>query len=146
MTGAYVADINNTPSTIAHKGLVNPTGYNQLGFAYRGGDLSGNNTPVYYKTSNNEEETNILEDVTDKISIFPNPNSGTFTLDYISETEGNLKITMYDVTGKKVFYQELEKEQGDFTNTLSPNYLTNGIYLISVELNGQIDYQKVIVQ
>ncbi len=60
--------------------------------------------------------------------------------------EGTLKITMYDVTGKKVFYQELEKEKGDFENTLSPTHLTNGIYLISIALNGQIDYQKVIVQ
>jgi len=151
LTGSYVDDINNTTATLAYKGIDRISGSNPLGFAFRGGDLNGSKTPKYYKTNKSAgADPDLGDDAIDllgsTLNVFPNPNSGMFYVNYISNSTGNLKITLHDVTGKKVFYQEFEKAGNHFENKLSPGQLPNGIYLLSAELNDKIEYQKIVIQ
>lgn len=59
--------------------------------------------------------------------VYPNPNSGKFTVDYLiaDSNYGNLEV--YDLTGKKVYEQKLETKLGnidiDLANISKGNYI-----------------------
>ncbi len=72
-----------------------------------------------------------------EVSIYPNPNNGTFTLQVASTSD----VTIYDAQGKLVLSQ---KFQANVQNTL--NLSTAGMYMITVvTADGQRTSQRVMV-
>jgi len=72
-----------------------------------------------------------------QVSIFPNPNNGTFNLQVASASD----VTIYDAQGKLVYAQ---KVQPNMQNTL--NLSENGVYMITViNANGERTSQRVMV-
>lgn len=57
-----------------------------------------------------------------------------------------IHIAIYDVTGRLVFNQEYDKSSTAFSQTISPMQFTTGIYMLGMEINGETQYQKFIVQ
>jgi len=83
------------------------------------------------------------------VSVYPNPNNGTFTL----ETNANTKqtIQMYDVNGKLVLSQNLtptlRQAQGAIGVLIDASSLNEGVYNISIISNeGVINKRLVIVR
>lgn len=72
----------------------------------------------------------------DDISIFPNPNSGTFTISSLKDIE---EISIYDVLGQVVFHTK-EKTQHNFIHLKN-----NGIYFINIKMNHHTISQKIII-
>lgn len=84
----------------------------------------------------------VIQDVaTDKlnseVSIYPNPASNVLNFNNIS---GNAVISIYDLTGKQVL------NQTNTNNQISVNSLTNGVYIIKIIDNSQIETAKFIKQ
>jgi hypothetical protein len=72
-----------------------------------------------------------------QVSIFPNPNNGTFNLQVASASD----VTIYDAQGKLVY---AHKVQPNVQNTLSLS--ENGVYMITVtNANGERTSQRVMV-
>ena len=78
------------------------------------------------------------------ISVFPNPNRGSFFLEYEQPLAEPLQISVYNKLGQLVFVQEIPpSSQGKVE--LNPAYLAKGVY--SVWVRG-VDFhisEKVIV-
>jgi uncharacterized protein YceK len=75
------------------------------------------------------------------LEVYPNPNNGLFT---VASSEGfGSDVLIFDMTGKMV--QQLERPEG---NELSVDLgtLTEGMYYIKVEINGQLQTEKVIIR
>ncbi len=72
-----------------------------------------------------------------RVEVFPNPSNGQFKVDFNSKFAN---VTIYDLTGKVVW-----------KNTIWPNQWIEmknqpeGIYVIQVEINGQISQHKLII-
>jgi len=72
---------------------------------------------------------------TPAFNIFPNPNTGTMTLEYhISMTEGLVEIK--DITGKTVARYTLPANADKLT--ITNDQLQNGIYIYHVSVNGKV--------
>lgn len=74
-----------------------------------------------------------------KLSIFPNPSNGVFTIK--SKTLLNAKVTIYTLNGSKVFQTKTE------TNSFSMNEkLKKGIYIVKLEGVDKVSYGKIVIR
>ena len=78
------------------------------------------------------------------ISIFPNPNSGTFSVKMDKAIAKNAQLAIYDVEGKVVHQQQLTNQQTDITT----QNLASGVYIINIQLseNEMVKHKLVIVK
>lgn len=78
------------------------------------------------------------------ISIFPNPNSGEFTVKLNSNSGNNIKITVYDIRGRKVF-NNTYNNSSNFNEVINLNNVQSGIYLLNVSDGIRSTTKKIIV-
>jgi PKD repeat protein len=73
------------------------------------------------------------------LEVFPNPNSGSFTLRFNSTAPA--QVTLYNLHGQLVYQTE------QYANELVQlNPLTPGVYLLKVEVNNKIVVQKMVIE
>ncbi len=74
------------------------------------------------------------------VSVYPNPNSGVFTVEMNGNLNASLEIS--DLTGRIVFKGSCSEGK---TN-VNINDLANGIYYVKVQSAGQFEVFKVVKQ
>jgi photosystem II stability/assembly factor-like uncharacterized protein len=79
--------------------------------------------------------------------IYPNPTSGSFTLEMELVQEGACDILLYDVLGNlvKVFRQDNYLSQGLFRESFSVEELSNGTYFLLVR-QGESRYHEPLIR
>lgn len=77
-----------------------------------------------------------------RIAVFPNPSNGLFTLELESEIE-NLRVGVYDVTGRNVFENQWYNKSK--TQSISLQHLSSGVYYLQVLSGNQFIGVKPIV-
>ena len=78
--------------------------------------------------------------------LYPNPNQGGFTIDYNSNSEGQLTIEMYDVTGKQVMKQFWFVADGTNSRVFETNGLPKGIYYTKISNSNGFTTIKTILE
>jgi hypothetical protein len=86
-------------------------------------------------------------------NVYPNPVSDKMTLSYsVFEENADVTMEMYDLYGRKVMATDLGSAIGennieiDFTNDSRLQYLQNGIYFVSLTVNGEKTVKKIMLQ
>jgi len=82
-------------------------------------------------------DTDNITEINSNITIFPNPNHGSFQ---ISNINRQTKVEIYNISGKHIYSKYSEN------NNLSVTGLKTGLYLIKIENNGTISYHKLIIK
>jgi hypothetical protein len=76
------------------------------------------------------------------INLYPNPNSGRFTVAMELLETTALNISIHDVMGRKVLSNYYPNAYGRFSETFDlSNNLSAGFYVLNLEVNGNT-YQK----
>jgi len=80
-------------------------------------------------------------------SMYPNPSAGNSTIEYSLDKEGFVMIYISDASGKmlKVYLLEKNHPRGKFNLDLDVSDLPNGLYMTTMEINGNINTQKIII-
>ncbi|RLD59748.1 MAG: hypothetical protein DRJ05_05955, partial [Bacteroidetes bacterium] len=81
----------------------------------------------------------------DKLRIFPNPNTGTFSIMLIG-ISGNASYEIFNLTGQVISNGYLENNSGTGNATISISDEHKGVYFVKVSYNGIIESRKLIVQ
>ena len=91
---------------------------------------------------NNIEEVSVLS-----ISkAYPNPFNPSTNLDYSIMNSGNVEITVFDITGRKVSILENSfKNAGDYNIVWNAQNNTSGIYYIQILAGNELKTQKVVL-
>jgi hypothetical protein len=80
------------------------------------------------------------------IKIAPNPTTNTVNLNYTVKNPGDVKISLYDVSGKLVKnILDAQKETGVYETRVNTRGLATGIYFIRIESNGETHSLQVSV-
>lgn len=79
------------------------------------------------------------------INIFPNPNNGSFTLDFVASGSYPVSLSLFDITGK-VAYQKTILHNNHSSIYLSENALSSGSYLLEIKGNDNVWIKKVVIQ
>jgi hypothetical protein len=80
------------------------------------------------------------------MSIYPNPTSGNVTLLLDYPSNDNLEINIFDLSGKTVYQNNIGLSIGVNQKLLDINYLTSGIYLLSIKNEKINTSQKLIIR
>ncbi len=79
-----------------------------------------------------------------KISIYPNPASNEFYINFPGNTLGKVSVEIYDMSGKMVSSED--KISPDAKKAISTEKMINGTYIVKVKGLGFESSSKVIVR
>ncbi len=105
------------------------------------------NSAVYNHTVNVTVLPPLKVDEYDKLQnsvrLYPNPNDGNFSLRFDGLTDGNVEVSVSDITGKEVFKNTLS-----IVNALTLFNLDvkNGIYFVKITNKGNSIIKKLVIQ
>lgn len=108
------------------------------------GNSSYSNEAFLY---NNNLTSGNPEIITQNINIYPNPADDFFTIQLNDEIAGTGQVKIYDMTGRLVKTIEIKKlyNKGG-QKVLSVNSLQEGLYILTVSINGKTENKKIIVK
>lgn len=79
--------------------------------------------------------------------FYPNPSkSGIVNLDYTSQTDDEISITVFDVTGKLVVNQIQQVSNGDNNLSFDFSELNTGIYIVKIGDERNPTHRKLIIE
>lgn len=76
----------------------------------------------------------------DNFALFPNPNKGSFTVQFDSKSSHKISITVFDLSGRKIFDRQFDNNNL-FVENIVLDQAQKGIYLVNV-----VDGDKKIVK
>ena len=80
------------------------------------------------------------------ISVLPNPSEGNFTLHYSSELKGSAFVKIYDMVGKEIVSEKINKTATDMNFKYDLSKYPKGIYTVSVIMGEQRDNALMILK
>tara|TARA_R110000868_G_scaffold78231_1_gene223384 strand:- start:41 stop:1930 length:1890 start_codon:yes stop_codon:yes gene_type:complete len=82
----------------------------------------------------------------DKFIVFPNPNDGMVAIEFTIKEESNTELNVSDLVGRKVLeILNTKMPQGKYNYIVNLTNLDNGLYLISLKTDYNIQTSKIII-
>ncbi len=79
-------------------------------------------------------------------NVYPNPAADKANVSFSSETNGNVAITISDLSGRVVYKEIVASSTGNNTISLDLTNVIAGTYLIQVESEGKVMVAKLTIQ
>jgi hypothetical protein len=79
----------------------------------------------------------------EQVSVYPNPNNGSFTVELQSITLNTVSIDIYDIRGRKI-HKQAYTNNGNFKQVIELGNIESGLYLMTVS-DGQRKTTKRII-
>lgn len=80
------------------------------------------------------------------LRVFPNPNSGKFSIELTLKDGASFKIELINSIGQIVFSESGQQSNADYTLSLDLVERVSGVYLIRIQTGTQIIHKKIIVE
>ena len=80
------------------------------------------------------------------INIYPNPNSGLFTLEFESNYNQDIFIKLFDEVGKNIYNKDINNFKGEYVKTIDVQGLKPGVYYIQLAAENKILSQKIVIK
>ncbi|MCD4680046.1 MAG: T9SS type A sorting domain-containing protein [Bacteroidales bacterium] len=81
-----------------------------------------------------------------KINIFPNPNTGDFTLELNSDIENTISLSIFDPVGILVYEENDIKLLGTMTKKFNFDDIAAGVYFLNVHSNDIRYVKRIVIQ
>ena len=76
------------------------------------------------------------------ISIYPNPFTSTITIQ--NQNFNQVKFTIHNIFGQSVFNEQENNLSSNYTKTIDLSFLSQGIYLIDIIIDGERTVKKIV--
>jgi hypothetical protein len=77
-------------------------------------------------------------------SLYPNPNNGSFTIQFNSTSNNVIPIAVHDLSGRIIFENKYPNK-GSFLQNIQLDHIQSGIYLITVQDENKKMVKKMVV-
>ena len=81
----------------------------------------------------------------EQVSVYPNPNNGSFTVELQSITLNTVSIDIYDIRGRKI-HKQAYTNNGNFKQVIELGNIESGLYLITVSDGQRKTTKRIIVK
>ncbi len=86
-------------------------------------------------------------DISDGVSIYPNPSNGTFVLEYEGEQSGSGFMQVVNSMGQTIYESNVEVADGLFSKEVKlGDNISKGIYVVRLLINGSVNDSRIIVK
>lgn len=92
------------------------------------------------RVSNSENKKKEIKTVLNQARLFPNPNTGAFTISFENKDLKNVSVVVYDVLGKPVYHAE----NIDYIFDVNLTNLASGMYFVKLSANNFSETLKFI--
>ena len=128
---------------IAIKGATGPKHEAFLSGEYtvvitQNGCQSAPSAPVAYSAAITEE--------TMKLTVFPNPIDGPFTLSFEVQGSAHAQLSLLNMFGQEVYRSNLPHLSGRQSLPINPGHLAKGIYLLQLQVRDKVFTRRIIVK
>ncbi len=79
-------------------------------------------------------------------TVFPNPNTGTFTVQLTTRTEEEIQVSVVNMLGQEIFKTAGEKVVGEYSKPIELKNAAAGVYFVRVKVGEGFANQKIIVR
>jgi hypothetical protein len=110
-------------------------------------DYTVNITGNAQRTAANDEasfDPEIIEAAA-QFTLFPNPASDKVTVGFMSRSEGNVSLQVYNLVGQKVLSSNLTAHEGVNTETINTSALGSGVYIFEVQNSSETQRQQFTI-
>ncbi|MFY9309481.1 MAG: zinc-dependent metalloprotease [Bacteroidia bacterium] len=80
------------------------------------------------------------------VQIYPNPNTGSFTVSIAGNTQESIEIDVFNVLGEDVFKSKAENVNGAYSKEITLSTIAKGIYTVRVKTGSKLYHKKIIVE
>lgn len=87
-----------------------------------------------------------IDEVIDRLDLYPNPNNGEFNLEIESQFGMDYRIEIVSITGQLVYSNQIKSEQNYFALPINIENKTPGVYLFKLVGNEGIMTRRIVVQ
>ncbi|WP_333694142.1 zinc-dependent metalloprotease [Flavobacterium sp.] len=87
----------------------------------------------------------VADAVIQNLVVYPNPNTGTFTVSYDSASVEPVLLEVFDIQGRKV-YTETVENTGTILHPVQLSRVQSGVYLLSITDSGAKTVKRIIVE
>lgn len=109
------------------------------------GPNRSNNTALQTFATNFGIRAGAEETAYGNLSVYPNPNNGSFVVAFDAQEAGRAQVALFDARGAKVWQESRDLSAG--ANTLRVNAeLPGGLYLLELSADGQKQVVKLVVE
>ncbi|MFV8357633.1 T9SS type A sorting domain-containing protein, partial [Flavobacterium sp. XS1P32] len=77
--------------------------------------------------------------------LYPNPNNGSFKISFKPETNDEIKITIYDISGKNI-YNKTFQNSGMFDQESQIKTISSGVYLVNIQNGENKMVRRILVE
>ena len=81
-----------------------------------------------------------------KLSFFPNPGTGQFTLKFDSESNKDITIAIFDMKGNEFFKKEITNFSGSLEEKINLDNKKEGVYLLQISQGNESMIRKIIIE
>ncbi len=79
-------------------------------------------------------------------NVFPNPNSGHFSLTLQGQAQNELEISFTNVLGQRLMYEKVDFRSGSLSRQFAFEYLSAGVYVLQVKSGENAIFRKIVVE
>ena len=102
---------------------------------------NGLNGTYYFGTDATLSNSSVEFD--NSIAIYPNPNKGSFNIQFTSQSNNEIKINIHDIRGREV-YSKAYTNNGFFNEAIQLNQAQAGIYIVTIQDGDNKVMKKII--
>ena len=77
--------------------------------------------------------------------IWPNPNTGTFTVSLSATSDQDVNLVMYDIRGRQVYAKSYQSSY-TFSQRINVEHLASGLYVLKVTNGTQSTIKKIVIE
>ena len=93
-----------------------------------------------------EDATASVNDVAfEGFNLYPNPNNGTFNLNFDIINEGKVQLQLFDIRGRLIQEKIYLKESGKFSKSVNFSKASKGLYLLKIKNEALETNRKIII-
>lgn len=78
-------------------------------------------------------------------TVYPNPNNGSFTVEFSSEGLNDINVLVHDIRGRQVYNKQFSNT-GLFSGNVNLSGAEQGVYLVTVQDGSRKETRKIVVK
>lgn len=79
-------------------------------------------------------------------TLYPNPSKGQFNIQFSSQSENEVRISVHDLLGRKVFENKYNKTSSAFNENIHLKNVTAGVYLLMIVDGDRKEEKKIMIE